>query len=175
MINTAGCRATLLSQKFLTFSPTARSALHHPPLSHTTNPTGLHRRRMGLGNRQVTSPALSWRLFHPHDRQYLTPHSTHPILSLLKPTTTDFHPLPPLRPLYMDEHGEVNRWVPLFFVVFILTVGALPRSKLSPVLGQHIFILLCRPLYAGFNLSHSLPLPLLPPSVPARPHDPSPP
>jgi hypothetical protein len=29
----------------------------------------------------------------------------------------------------MDEHGEVNRWVPLFFVVFILTVGGLPTSN----------------------------------------------
>jgi hypothetical protein len=31
----------------------------------------------------------------------------------------------------MDEFGEVNRWVPLFFVVFILTVGALP-APISP-------------------------------------------
>jgi hypothetical protein len=28
----------------------------------------------------------------------------------------------------MDESGEVNRWVPLFFVVFIITVGAHPLS-----------------------------------------------
>ena len=28
------------------------------------------------------------------------------------------------RPLYMDEDGKVHSWVPLFFVVFIVVVGA---------------------------------------------------
>jgi hypothetical protein len=40
----------------------------------------------------------------------------------------------------MDEFGEVNRWVPLFFVVFILTVGALP-APISPLHSSSYFSL----------------------------------